>query len=76
MTAPFEASVQDIFIGCDEESLEKNPSGPFSTADRFFLVDSILKEISIEDVELDKNKQNMSENVKKLSKSDSQNKKG
>lgn len=76
MTAPFEVSIQEIFHGCDEESLQQTPNGPFSATLRSFLVDSILQEITIDDdLPLARD---MAKDLKKLTsaKSESDDKKG
>lgn len=77
MTAPFEVSIQEIFHGCDEESLQQNPNGPFSATLRSFLVDSILQDITIDD-DLPLVHRDMAKDLKKLTsaKSESDDKKG
>lgn len=79
--ASFEVSIQDIFHGCDEESLQQQQigsNGPFSAATRSYLVDCILQEIGLDDLVSAQDVKDMAKDFKKLAsaKSESENKKG
>lgn len=79
--APFEVSIQDIFHGCDEESMQQQQigsNGPFSAVTRSYLVDCILQEIDLDDLVSARDVKDMAKDFKKLAsaKSESENKKG